>query len=98
MKTKQASHLHLSVERSETRKAKPTSLLKVQRRASELLVELSAFDELVDDFLTASGLASSRFGRDALNMADFTRWLRDGRQFRIDTVSKALNYIATFKT
>ena len=71
-----------------------SSLEGVQRAAAQLLTDLNALPHLVEAFLLKSGTAQTRFGRDALNQADFVRLMRRGRKFKLDTVQSILAHIA----
>lgn len=68
----------------------------VREQAARARNALDSFPALVDDFLKTSGVAETRFGRDALNMPDFVRLLRQGRGMRMPTVKKALDYITYY--
>lgn len=74
------------------------SLKQTQRAASDLLLDLAGLPDLVTAFLRGADMAPTTFGRKALAQQDFVRLLNEGRFHRLDTITKALKYIATFKT
>ena len=47
----------------------------------------------VESFLSETGLAASKFGRDAMNDPNFVADLRGGRDYRESTKKKVLRWI-----
>lgn len=52
------------------------------------------FSARVEGFLTMSGMAPTRLGRDALNDPNFVEDMRDGRGFSSSTMDTVLDFIA----
>ncbi len=68
----------------------------IRESAAAALLALDKFPTIVERFLKEAPMAETRFGRNAANMPDFVRLLRDGRAMRAPTIRKALSYISTY--
>ena len=51
----------------------------------------------IERYLRESGIAASRFGRDAMGDPGFVTWLRRGREPRAATVEKVTAYLLSVR-
>lgn len=74
----------------------PITLSHVQRDAAELRAALDSFPQLISSFMLNAGVAETRLSRDGYGSPDFVHQVRRGRNFRLDTLKKMLDYMASY--
>lgn len=71
-----------------------TTLDRIGDDAAAALALLDKFPAAVESFIKATGMSQTNFGCDATGSVDFVRLMRAGRDFRISTVRRALQFMA----
>ena len=77
--------------------AKPIDLNALREDCAYMVEGLELLRSTVEDFLKSTGMSQTVFGYEAAGQVDFVRLLRKGRDFRLSTVSKVLNWIARYE-
>ena len=67
-------------------------------KAALTLDNLESFSSDVAAYLEATGISQTAFGYEAAGQIDFVRLMRKGRDFRLPTVVKVLNFMADKRT
>jgi predicted transcriptional regulator len=71
------------------------ALTAARSNARKALAALDAFDAIVENYVTSSGVAIARFGLEAGGQPEFIYKLRRGTDFRRSTMRRVLDHIAS---
>lgn len=75
----------------------PIDINALQEDARYTVEGIEMLRETVEDFLKATKMSQTVFGYEAAGQVDFVRLMRKGRDFRLSTVARVLNWIAGYR-
>lgn len=77
--------------------ASPPDLALVKQNAAIIREAMEQYAAVIDDFVAATGMSTTRFGWDFTGDADYRRRLTNGRHSRLDTCMAVLAKIETWE-